>query len=203
MAGAMRQFRKICTWWPQGASTAEARELGWCDHRCNRYRRHFHRSDRVRRPAPGASSQAKSLTTPAQLVQGIIDCIRRSGLDACRHRRADPRLDHRHQHPDRTQGRQDRPDRHPRHPRRVHHRPRQSAGGLQPAVPPPPAAGAAPSHARGRRAAAELRRSARTARSRRHGVEPAAHCRRRRGGGRGLLSPFLRQSRRTSASPAR
>src|SRR2546428_13819587 len=29
----------------------------------------------------GRFAQAKSLTTPAQLVQGIIDCIRKSGLD--------------------------------------------------------------------------------------------------------------------------
>ena len=27
-------------------------------------------------------SQAKSLTTPANLVQGVIDCIRKSGLEA-------------------------------------------------------------------------------------------------------------------------
>src|SRR5436305_6156886 len=26
--------------------------------------------------------QAKSLTTPAELVQGIIDCLRKSGIDA-------------------------------------------------------------------------------------------------------------------------
>ena len=32
--------------------------------------------------ASGQFVQAKSLTTPAQLVQGIIDCIRKSGLDA-------------------------------------------------------------------------------------------------------------------------
>jgi N-methylhydantoinase A len=30
----------------------------------------------------GRFSQAKSLTTPAQLVQGIIDCLRKSGVDA-------------------------------------------------------------------------------------------------------------------------
>src|SRR5258708_6457908 len=30
----------------------------------------------------GRFVQAKSLTTPAQLVQGIVDCIRKSGLDA-------------------------------------------------------------------------------------------------------------------------
>src|SRR5258707_9152734 len=29
----------------------------------------------------GRFAQAKSLTTPAQLVQGVIDCIRKSGLD--------------------------------------------------------------------------------------------------------------------------
>ncbi len=56
--------------------------------------------------------QAKSLTTPRNLVQGIIDCIDKSGLDAGRDRRTDPRLDHRHQHADRAQGRQDRADRH-------------------------------------------------------------------------------------------
>ncbi|MFL6797922.1 MAG: hydantoinase/oxoprolinase family protein [Xanthobacteraceae bacterium] len=32
--------------------------------------------------ATGKFLQAKSLTTPAQLVQGIIDCVRKSGLDA-------------------------------------------------------------------------------------------------------------------------
>ena len=30
----------------------------------------------------GRFSQAKSLTTPANLVQGVIDCIRKSGLAA-------------------------------------------------------------------------------------------------------------------------
>src|SRR5207248_10653259 len=32
--------------------------------------------------AAGASAQAKSLTTPARLVQGIVDCLRKSGLEA-------------------------------------------------------------------------------------------------------------------------
>jgi N-methylhydantoinase A len=32
--------------------------------------------------ATGRFTQAKSLTTPHHLVQGIIDCIRKSGLDA-------------------------------------------------------------------------------------------------------------------------
>ena len=68
--------------------------------------------------------------------QGILDCIRKSGLRRRRHRRADPRLDHRHQHADRAQGRQDRADRHPRHARRLHHRPRQPAGSLQSVLPP-------------------------------------------------------------------
>ena len=61
-----------------------------------------------------------------------------------RHRRAHPRLDHRHQHADRAQGRHDRPDRHPRHPRRLHHRPRQPAGSLQSLLPPASPAGVAP-----------------------------------------------------------
>ena len=30
--------------------------------------------------------EAKSLTTPAELVQGVIDCIRKSGLDSLRDR---------------------------------------------------------------------------------------------------------------------
>ena len=33
-----------------------------------------------------ALHHAKSLTTPADLVQGIIDCIRKSGLDRRRYR---------------------------------------------------------------------------------------------------------------------
>ena len=32
--------------------------------------------------AAGKFVQAKSLTTPAQLVQGIIDCLRKSGIEA-------------------------------------------------------------------------------------------------------------------------
>ncbi|HEY6864952.1 MAG TPA: hydantoinase/oxoprolinase N-terminal domain-containing protein, partial [Burkholderiales bacterium] len=31
--------------------------------------------------ATGRFSQAKSLTTPAQLVQGIIDCLKKSAVD--------------------------------------------------------------------------------------------------------------------------
>jgi len=31
--------------------------------------------------ATGRFAQAKSLTTPAQLVQGIVDCLRKSGVD--------------------------------------------------------------------------------------------------------------------------
>ena len=123
----------------------------------------------------------------ANSTQGIIDCLRKSGIDAGRDRRADPRLDHRDQHADRAQGRQDRPRRDARHPRRLHHRPRQPAGGLQPVLPPPPAAGAAPAHPRGGRAAARLRRGARAAeevrasprparRSKAEGVEAVAVC---------------------------
>ena len=97
----------------------------------------------------------------------------RAALERRRDRRADPRLDHRHQHADRAQGRQDRPDRHARHARRLHHRPRQPAGSLQPVLPPPPAAGVAPAHARGRRARAGLRRGRRRRCSRRASPRPA------------------------------
>ena len=136
----------------------------------------------------GTFVQAKSLTTPADLVQGIIDCIRESGVAGRRDRRADPRLDHRDQHADRAQGRQDRPGRHARHARRLHHRPRQPAGGLQSVLPPPPAAGVAPAHRarstsgvlrlrRGRRAAEDARASPTPARrSRPTGVEAVAVC---------------------------
>ncbi|TMH19932.1 MAG: hypothetical protein E6H61_11435, partial [Betaproteobacteria bacterium] len=31
--------------------------------------------------ATGRFAQAKSLTTPAHLVQGIIDCLQKSGVD--------------------------------------------------------------------------------------------------------------------------
>jgi len=32
----------------------------------------------------GRFAQAKSLTTPAQLVQGIVDCLRKSAIDVAR-----------------------------------------------------------------------------------------------------------------------
>ena len=106
--------------------------------------------------------EAKSLTTPAQLTQRHHRLHPQERARCRRDRRADPRLDHRHQHADRAQGRQHRPHRHPRHARRLHHRPRQPAGSLQPVLPPAPAAGAAPPHPRGRRAAAGRRRGARS-----------------------------------------
>ena len=162
--------------------------------RRHRYRRNLHRPPRLRFQQPNTFVQAKSLTTPAQLVQGIIDCLQQKRHQGLRDRRADPRLDHRHQHADRAQGRQDRPGRHPRHPRRLHHRPRQPPGGLQPPVPPAPPAGVAPAHPRGRRARARLRRRARAAApAQRRGSLPRARRRRRRSG-RGLLPALLSRS---------
>ena len=112
-----------------------------------------------------------------------------------RHRRADPRLDHRHQHADRAQRRQDRPGRHPRHPRRLHHRPRQPARGVQPPVPQAPAAGVArASPARSTSACWPPARCIMPLdRAERRGRLPDAGRRRRRGG-RGLLPALLSRS---------
>ena len=52
----------------------------------------------------GRFVEAKSLTTPHELTQGVFDCIRKSGIAGGIHRRTDPRLDHRHQYADRAQG---------------------------------------------------------------------------------------------------
>jgi hypothetical protein len=52
----------------------------------------------------GRLIQVKSLTTAADLVQGIIDCIDKSDVDAAAIDELIYGLDHRHQHADRAQG---------------------------------------------------------------------------------------------------
>ena len=80
--------------------------------------------------ASGQFVQAKSLTTPAQLGQGVIDCIRKSGLAAA----AIDELIHGSTIAINTlierKGAKTGLIVTARHARRVHHRPRQPAGGI-------------------------------------------------------------------------
>ncbi len=138
--------------------------------------------------------QAKSLTTPHELTQGVINCIRESGIDAAR---IDELI-----HGSTTaintlierKGAKTGAGGDARNARRLHHRPRQPAGGVQSVLSPPQAAGVAAAHPRGGGAAPGRRRG-------RHAAEQGEHCgglqgaegRGRRGGG-GVLPARLRQS---------
>ena len=167
------------------------------DRRGNRYRRNIHRPDRVRRRRR-SFCQAKSLTTPADLIAGHHRLPRKE-----RHRRwrASTRLIHgsttaintlierkgaktglivtRGTRDVYTIGRGNRP------------------GILQPVLPRAPAAGAAPLTLRGRRAAARVRRGAtsRSTQIERSATAVQALKARGRRGGRGVLPALLRQSR--------
>ena len=164
---------------------------------CRRYRRDLHRPDRVRRDERALRPGQEPDDARAARRRACIDCITQERPRAGRHRRADPRLDDRDQHADRAKGRQDRRSSSPRGTRDVY----IIGRGNRPEAynlffHRPSAAGAAPAHARGRRAAARLGRGVR-ARSIARGDRASLPRARRRGrrGGRGLLPARLRQSR--------